>query len=180
MLITIAIIVVAHIFLSRTRVGREFYAIGGNRAAAVSAGVPVNRRVVLAFVLSGMIAAAAGSMLAVELGTADPNAGSKLLLNAIAAAVIGGASLKGGRGTVLGTLIGALTLATLTVGLQYGGVSPDVQDIVVGIVLVVAVAVDHTVMTTLRATTARWRNNAGGSTRIARTLLGSVRPVSSR
>lgn len=163
-LLTITMVIAVHVFLSRTRLGREFYAVGGNRAAAVSAGVPVMRRVVLGFVMSGLIAAAAGSMLALELGTADPNAGNTTLLNAIAAAVIGGASLRGGRGTALGTLIGSLTLATVTVALQFGGVSPSVQDVVVGAVLVGAVAVDRAAIVTLRTTWHRWTNRTRGVT----------------
>lgn len=159
-LLTIVVVLAAHIFLSRTRLGREFYAVGGNRPAAISAGVPAARRVVLGFVLSSVIAAAAGSMLTLELGTADPNSGDTVLLNAIAAAVIGGASLRGGRGTIVGTLIGSLILASLTVGLQFDGVSPNVQDIVVGAVLVAAAAVDRSAVATLRTTWHRWTNHS--------------------
>jgi ribose/xylose/arabinose/galactoside ABC-type transport system permease subunit len=154
-LITIVGVAALHLFLSRTRIGREFYAIGGNRAAAQDADIPTQRRIVLGFVICGVAAALAGVMLTIELTTADPNAGSTVLLNAIAAAVIGGASLSGGRGTVLGTLIGAVGLAALTVGLEFGGISPNIQDMVVGIVLILAVSADGpTLLRLLR--TERW------------------------
>jgi ribose/xylose/arabinose/galactoside ABC-type transport system permease subunit len=132
-----------HVFLSRTRVGREFYAVGGNRTAAMQADVPVARRTVLAFVMCSTLAALAGATQAIELTSADPTSGSRVLLNGIAAAVIGGAHLLGGRGTVLGTTFGALALASLTVALQFADVSPNAQDIVVGTVLVLAVTVDR-------------------------------------
>lgn len=142
-LIFFACALAVHVFLSRTRIGREFYAVGGNRTAAREADVPVTRRIVLAFVICSTCAALAGATQAIELTSADPTAGSRVLLNGIAAAVIGGAHLAGGRGTVLGTVIGALSLAALTVALQFASISPNVQDVVVGVVLVLAVTVDR-------------------------------------
>lgn len=132
-----------HLFLSRTRIGREFYAVGGNRVAAQQVDVPVARRINLAFVISATLAALAGATQAIELTSADPNAGSRVLLGGLAAAVIGGAHLKGGRGTVLGTVIGALAIAGLTVGLEFAEISPNTQEVVLGLVLVLAVAADR-------------------------------------
>lgn len=149
-LLSIAGLVVVAIFLATTRIGREFYAIGGDRTAARNAGIPVRSRVILAFVVSGFTAAAAGAMLTVELGTADPNAGRSALLDAIAACVIGGASLRGGRGTVLGTAIGALILGTLTVLLQFGGVTPNIQQVTVGAVLIAAITLDQSLLRRMR------------------------------
>jgi ribose/xylose/arabinose/galactoside ABC-type transport system permease subunit len=139
-LITLGAVVGVHLFLSRSRIGREFYAVGGNRAAALDAGIPTRRRIMAGFVLCSTAAALAGVIVTIELTTADPNAGNIVLLNSIAAAVIGGASLNGGRGTILGTTLGAVGLAALTVGLEFAGVGPNVLNMTVGIVLILAVA----------------------------------------
>lgn len=130
------------VFLSRVRAGREFYAVGGNRQAARDAGIPVSRRMVTGFMLSGFVAAAAGVINTMELTAADPTAGGTVLLASFAAAIVGGVALTGGRGSVVGTLIGALSLGIIAVGLTFTGVQVDVQQIFIGGVLFLAVVTD--------------------------------------
>lgn len=142
LLIFILAFIALHVFLTRVRVGREFYAVGGNREAARDAGIPVVRRVFTGFMLSGFVAALAGVINTLERTAADPTAGSTVLLASFAAAIIGGVLLNGGRGTVLGTLIGASSLGILQVALTLSGVQVDVQNIVIGSVLLIAVITD--------------------------------------
>ncbi len=134
--------VLLHIFLTRTRAGREIFAVGGNRQAARDVGIPVGRRLVTGFVMCGVIAAGAGVIDTLERTAADPTAGSTVLLSSIAAAIIGGVALTGGRGSILGTLIGALSLGTLEVALTLTGVQVDVQQIYIGGILLLAVITD--------------------------------------
>jgi ribose/xylose/arabinose/galactoside ABC-type transport system permease subunit len=142
MLIFIAAFVLLHIFLTRVRVGREFYAVGGNREAAHDAGIPVTRRVFTGFMISGFVASLAGVINTLERTAADPTAGSAVLLASFAAAIIGGVLLNGGRGSVFGTLLGASSLGLLQVALTLSGVQVDVQNIVIGSVLLLAVITD--------------------------------------
>lgn len=141
-LLFVLVFVALQIFLTRVKVGREFYAVGGNRQAAADAGIPVRRRIVLGFVISGVVAAMAGIINTLERTAADPTAGSTVLLASFAAAIIGGVVLTGGRGSVLGTLIGALALGILQVTLTLAGVQVDIQDIFVGGILLLAVITD--------------------------------------
>ncbi len=142
MLIFIAAFVMLHIFLTRVRAGREFYAVGGNREAAHDAGIPVTRRVFTGFMISGFVASLAGVINTLERTAADPTAGSAVLLASFAAAIIGGVLLNGGRGSVFGTLLGASSLGLLQVALTLSGVQVDVQNIVIGSVLLLAVITD--------------------------------------
>jgi ribose/xylose/arabinose/galactoside ABC-type transport system permease subunit len=142
MLIFIVAFIAVHIFLTRIRVGREFYAVGGNRQAAHDAGIPVTRRVFTGFMISGFVASLAGVINTLERTAADPTAGSTVLLASFAAAIIGGVLLNGGRGSVFGTLLGASSLGILQVALTLSGVQVDVQNIVIGSVLLVAVITD--------------------------------------
>ncbi len=130
------------IFLTRVRAGREFYAVGGNRQAAHDTGIPVSGRILTGFMLSGFVAALAGVINTLELTAADPTAGSTALLTSFAAAIIGGTVLTGGRGSVLGTLVGAGSLGILTVGLTLYGVQAEVQQVFIGTVLFIAVITD--------------------------------------
>jgi ribose transport system permease protein len=132
----------AHFFLTRTIWGRDLYAIGGNREAARLAGIPVERRLNLAYTLSGLAAALAAIVLAGRMNSGFPLAGSGAELDAIAAAIIGGASFFGGVGTVGGTLIGALIIGFLRNGLNLLDVSAYWQMVVIGCVIVGAVFVD--------------------------------------
>jgi ribose/xylose/arabinose/galactoside ABC-type transport system permease subunit len=132
------------IFLTRMKAGREFYAVGGNRQAAIDAGIPVRRRILTGFMISGFVASLAGVINTLERTAADPTAGSTVLLASFAAAIIGGVVLNGGRGSVLGTLIGALSLGILQVALTLSGVQVDIQEIFIGTILLLAVITDPT------------------------------------
>lgn len=142
MLIFVAVFIVMQIFTTRVRVGREFYAVGGNRQAARDAGIPVRRRIFTGFMISGFVAALAGVINTLERTAADPTAGSTVLLSSFAAAIIGGILLTGGRGSVFGTLLGAASLGILQVALTLSAVQVDVQNIIIGAVLLIAVITD--------------------------------------
>lgn len=125
-----------------TRFGRSIYAIGGNEHAAALSGIKVKRIEVAAYVLGGIFAAFAGVMLLSRLLYADPSAGNSYEMDAIAAAVIGGISMSGGKGKLQNTVIGAIILATLTNGLQILNVPTYYQTVITGLVVIVAVFAD--------------------------------------
>ncbi|WP_104108986.1 MULTISPECIES: substrate-binding domain-containing protein [unclassified Arthrobacter] len=129
--------------LARTRYGRELYATGDNEDAARLAGVNTARVKIMAFMISGVLAAVAGFILTARLGTAQPTAGSGLELSAIAAVIIGGTSLAGGRGALLGTVVGAVLLSMIDNGLNLLNVSPFLQGVVKGAVILFAVYIDR-------------------------------------
>jgi ribose transport system permease protein len=137
-----ALYAVGHLFLSRTVWGRDLYAIGGNREAARLCGIPVDRRLNLAYALSGGAAGLAAVVLAARMNSGFPLAGSGAELDAIAAVIVGGASFFGGVGTAGGTLIGALIIGFLRNGLNLLDVSAYWQMIVIGAVIVAAVGID--------------------------------------
>jgi ribose/xylose/arabinose/galactoside ABC-type transport system permease subunit len=134
--------VLAHLVLTRTKLGRYTYAIGGNEEAALLSGVNVKFYKAAVYGISGMLSGLAAVILTARLNSAQPIAGMMYELDAIAATVIGGTSLLGGEGTVLGTLIGALIMAVLRNGLNILGVSSFVQQVVIGSVIIVAVLID--------------------------------------
>ncbi len=154
LLLFVLAFILLQVFLSRFRSGREFYAVGGNRQAALDAGIPVSRRIFTGFMISGFVAALGGVINTLELTAADPTAGSTVLLASFAAAIVGGVLLKGGRGSVVGTLIGSLALGIIAVGLTFTGVQVDVQQIFIGGVLFIAVVTDPA---SVRAVSARVR-----------------------
>lgn len=131
--------IAASLLLNRTVYGRWLYASGGNMRAAELSGVPVRKVKVRAYVISGVCAAIAGVILTSELTSAGPTQGTSYELTAIAAVVIGGAALTGGRGTVRGTLLGAFVIGFLAAGLTIVGVSAYVQTVFTGAVIVLAV-----------------------------------------
>ncbi|MFI7704697.1 ABC transporter permease [Nonomuraea sp. NPDC049480] len=135
--------VVFAVVLSKSPFGRWLYATGGNERAAELSGVPVKKVKTRIYVLSGLCAAAVGLLLTADLSSATPAAGEFFELNAIAAVVIGGAALSGGRGTIRGTLIGAFVIGFLVDGLVLVGVSQFWQQIIKGAVIIVAVALDQ-------------------------------------
>jgi ribose transport system permease protein len=135
--------VAAWFFLERTYQGRQLYAVGGNAEAARLAGIRTRRRVVLAYVISGVCAAAVGVLVTARLTVGQPSVATGWELNAIAAAVIGGISLSGGTGRVLGVAFGAVLLVCINSGLVILHVSPYYQQIVLGAVLAVAVVTDR-------------------------------------
>lgn len=141
-IIMVAVYVVAHFVLRRTKLGRYTYAIGGNEEAALLSGVNVRLYKTLVYGLAGLLSGLAAILLTARLNSAQPIAGMMYELDAIAATVIGGTSLLGGEGTVLGTLIGALIMAVLRNGLNLLGVSSFIQQIVIGSVIIVAVLID--------------------------------------
>jgi ribose transport system permease protein len=132
----------AHFTLRRTIFGRYVFAIGGNEEAALLSGVPVRRYKIAIYSTGGALAALSAVLLTARLNSAQPIAGISYELDAIAATVIGGTSLMGGEGSVLGTLIGALIMGVLRNGLNLLGVSSFVQQVVIGAVIIAAVLLD--------------------------------------
>ena len=126
----------------RTPFGRHLYAVGGNREAAFYAGIPIERRIVGVFTLMGLLCGIAGVVLTARVGAATTDAGRMMELDAIAAAVIGGTSLMGGRGTVWGALLGAMVMASLDNGMSLLNTEAFWQPILKGGILVAAVAAD--------------------------------------
>jgi ribose transport system permease protein len=142
-LVVAALYVLAHLVLTRTKLGRYSYAIGGNEQAAWLSGVRVGRYKVAIYALSGLMAGVAAVLMTSRLNAASPLSGEMYELYAIAAAVIGGVSLMGGEGGVLGTLVGALIMGTLRNGLNALNVPSALEGMVVGGVLVAAVVLDR-------------------------------------
>ncbi|MEV5879691.1 substrate-binding domain-containing protein [Streptomyces sp. NPDC052101] len=141
-LVMVVMGLIAALVLGRTYIGRSMYAIGGNEEAARLSGLRVKRQKLAIYALSGVFAAAAGIVLASRLSSAQPQAADGYELDAIAAVVIGGASLAGGTGKASGTLIGALILAVLRNGLNLLSVSAFWQQVVIGVVIALAVLLD--------------------------------------
>lgn len=129
--------------LHKTSFGRKTYAIGGNEKAAFISGIKVDRVKCLIYSLAGMMAAISGAILTSRLNSAQPTAGTAYEMDAIAAVVLGGTSLAGGKGRIFGTLVGALIIGTLNNGLNLLGVSSFYQQVVKGIVILIAVLIDR-------------------------------------
>ncbi len=142
-LIALVVVVLAAVLQARTRPGRMVQAIGANEEAARLSGVNILGYKTLAYLLSGLGAGIAAVVLTAKFQVADTGAGMGAELNAIAAVVLGGTSLSGGRGSIVGSLVGALTIAVLNAGLVLVGVQDTLQGVVVGIVIVLAVMVDR-------------------------------------
>ncbi|UCH09036.1 MAG: ribose ABC transporter permease, partial [Fidelibacterota bacterium] len=140
--IMVLVYLAAHVVLTRTKLGRYTYAIGGNEEAALLSGVNVKLYKTMVYGLSGMLSGLAAIILTARLNSAQPIAGMMYELDAIAATVIGGTSLMGGEGRVVGTLIGALIMGVLRNGLNLLGVSSFVQQTVIGSVIILAVLMD--------------------------------------
>ena len=142
-LCALAVVAGAHFVLSSTVFGRHVIAVGTNPDAARISGIDPKRTLLIVLCLSGVLAGLAGLMNAAYLGSTDPNAGSGLELAAIAAAVIGGTSLMGGRGSIFSAFIGVLIIAVLQNGLAQIGVSEPFKRVVTGVVIVLAVVLDR-------------------------------------
>ena len=140
-----ALYMLAWLYLSYTKGGRTIYAIGSNREAARTAGLSVLGYSVLPYVIAGALSAVGGVMLSAQILSIDPLAGTALELDAIAAVVIGGASLYGGRGSILGTLIGVAIMVMIRNGLNLLGVSPFWQGSAIGSIIIAAVLVERLV-----------------------------------
>lgn len=137
--IMILVYIVGWVLLERTPFGRYVYAIGGNETATRLSGVRVARSKLLIYGLSGLTAAIAAVVLTGRLMSGQPNAGQGFELDAIAAVVLGGTSISGGRGSLIGTLLGALLLGVLNNGLNMVGVNPYVQTVVKGVIILLAI-----------------------------------------
>jgi ribose transport system permease protein len=135
--------ILMHFVLEHTKLGRYAFAIGSNTAAAYYAGVPIKFHLTAVYAIAGMLAGLAGMIEASRLMTGQPTAGQGYELQAIAAVVIGGGSLQGGEGSVVGTLIGAFIIGLLSNGSDLLGVNPYWQQVIIGAVIIVAVAFDE-------------------------------------
>ena len=142
-LLMVVLAVVVAVLLNRTTLGRHIYAVGSNAEAARLSGVNVRGVTLFAYVLSGALAGLTGCVLMSRLVTAQPSEGLMYELDAIAAAVIGGTSLTGGVGTISGTVIGAFVIGILRNGLNMGGVSAFIQQIIIGLVILLTVWIDQ-------------------------------------
>jgi ribose transport system permease protein len=138
----VIIYIIAHIILTKTKFGRYTYAIGGNEEAAILSGVRVKFYKSIVYGFCGLLSGLAAIILTARLNSAQPIAGIMYELDAIAATVIGGTSLMGGEGRVVGTLIGALIMGVLRNGLNLLGVSSFIQQTVIGAVIIIAVLID--------------------------------------
>ncbi|MDG0842357.1 ribose ABC transporter permease [Staphylococcus equorum] len=135
--------VILYILLHKTVFGRQTYAMGGNEKAAFISGIKVNKLKIMIYSLAGLMSAMAGAILTSRLNSAQPTAGMSYELDAIAAVVLGGTSLTGGKGRILGTLIGVLIIGVLNNGLNLLGVSSFYQQVVKGVVIIIAVLIDR-------------------------------------
>lgn len=137
-LVAAVVAVIAHILLFRTRFGTHVLAAGGSAEAATATGIDVGRIKIAAYTGAGLLAGLSAILLVARVGAAEPAANTSFLLNSVAAVVLGGVSLAGGRGTVLGPVLGALLITALANGLTLLGVSPFYQPVAVGTVVVLA------------------------------------------
>jgi ribose transport system permease protein len=138
-----AIVVGIAVFITtKTRLGRYIYSIGGNESASWLSGIQVNRVKIIVYTIAGALAAVGGIMVTSRLDSAQPNAGMSYELDSIAAVVIGGTSLSGGRGSIWGTVQGAIIIGVLNNGLVLLNVSPFWQQVVKGLVILIAVIID--------------------------------------
>jgi ribose transport system permease protein len=135
--------IVMHLLLENTKLGRYAFAIGSNASAAYYAGVPIKFHLTAVYAIAGVLTGLAGMIEASRLMTGQPTAGQGYELQAIAAVVIGGGSLQGGEGSVVGTLIGALIMGLLSNGSDLLGINPYWQQVVIGAVIIVAVGLDE-------------------------------------
>lgn len=135
--------IILYVLLHKMPFGRKTYAIGGNPKAAFVSGIKINKVTIWIYSISGMMAAIAGVILTSRLNSAQPDAGTSYEMDAIAAVVLGGTSLAGGKGRLLGTLVGALIIGTLNNGMNLLGISSFYQQIVKGIVIIIAVLLDR-------------------------------------
>ena len=141
-ILVIAVFIIFDIFLRKTALGRQIYCCGGNPEAARLSGIPSKNVLTFVYALSGFMAGMAGVISVGRLASANANSGATYDNDAIAACIVGGASFTGGKGTIWGTLIGALLMAVIRNGLNLMGASNDIQYIVIGAVIILAVTLD--------------------------------------
>lgn len=142
-IIMFIVFIVLYVLLHKTAFGKSVYAIGGNEKAAYISGVKLNKVKIIIYSISGMMASISGFIITSRLSSAQPTAGASYEMDAIAAVVLGGTSLSGGKGRILGTLIGALIIGVLNNGLNIIGVSAFWQQVVKGVVILIAVLIDR-------------------------------------
>ena len=142
-MVMFGVAIIASVVLNRSILGRYIFALGSNEEAARLSGVNVDRWKIVTYSISGMICGVAGLLISSRLNSAQPALGLGYELDAIAATVIGGTSLSGGRGTVLGTIIGAFIMSVLTNGLRVMGVQEEWKIVITGIIIIIAVYVDN-------------------------------------
>ena len=140
--ISAVIVLMAVVLTKRTTLGRHIYAIGGNETAARLSGVKIRKVKLIVYTIAGALAGIGGIIVTARLDSAQPNAGMSFELDSIAAVVIGGTSLSGGKGTIMGTVQGALIIGILNNGLVLLNVSPFWQQVIKGIVILLAVAIE--------------------------------------
>lgn len=141
--IAILIILTALFFIRKSKTGRYIYAIGGNERASLLSGININKVKIIVYTLTGILCGVAGLLVTARLDSAQPNAGAGYELDSIAAVVIGGTSLSGGKGSIVGTVIGALIIGVLNNGLVLLNVSPFWQQVIKGGVILLAVVMDR-------------------------------------
>ncbi len=142
-IIMLIVYILAYIVLNQTRFGRYVYAVGGNKEAARLSGIDTSSVILRVYVISGILAALSGILLSSRMNSGQPNAGLMYELDVIAAVVVGGTSLFGGRGSIIGTFLGAMLIGILRNGLNLVNVSSYVQMIVLGVVILLAVMLDQ-------------------------------------
>lgn len=142
-LVTAIILAALYVVLNWTRVGRYIYALGGNMEAARLSGVPVRFYLWLTYILAGAVVGIGGVMLTARVGSGEPTLGAELPLESIAAAVVGGVSLRGGEGTLTGATLGAIFFVFLRNGMDLIGISSYVQMVITGLILILAIIVDR-------------------------------------
>jgi len=141
--VSLVVILAALVLTKKMSIGRYIYAIGGNENAARLSGININKIKIIVYGLAGVLAAVGGLIVTARLDSAQPNAGISYELDAIAAVVIGGTSLAGGRGSIWGTVLGAVIIGVLNNGLVLLNVSPFWQEVVKGLVILLAVIIDR-------------------------------------
>lgn len=151
-LLMVVLYVLTHFIMSRSVFGRYLYAIGGNATASRLSGIAVKKTTMFVYVICGALAGLGGIMLSSRLDAGDPKYGEKYELEVISAVVVGGTSLMGGEGRIFGTLIGAFIIAVIRNGMNLMGVNSNSQDIVLGVVLMLAVLLDHVKRTKMATT----------------------------
>jgi len=142
-IVMVLIYIITYVVLKHTKFGRYVYAVGGNREAARLAGIDTRRVLLRVYIISGVLASVSGILLASRMNSGQPNAGLMYEMDVIAAVVVGGTSLFGGRGSIVGTFVGAMLIGVLRNGLNLLNVGSYVQMVVLGIVILLAVMLDQ-------------------------------------
>ncbi|NLO12528.1 MAG: ABC transporter permease, partial [Clostridiales bacterium] len=143
-ILVLVVYLIFHVFLNHTALGRQIYCVGGNPEAARLSGIRSKDVLTVVYMISGLMAGIAGVVLAGRLNTANTASAATYDTDAIAACIIGGASFRGGKGTIWGTLLGALLISTIRNGLNLFSAGNDIQYIVIGSVIILAVTIDVT------------------------------------